>query len=144
MTFMSRPGRGGGSGRRSSFDETGWDGYVPVKVKSFWSLALCGASSHQLPGLLCSEAVGVIRIVGGRTGQKLTSLWVGFSRSEYLPAPRFSLEDEDAVGTLVLPEACFAPWLEVLKSSRAYFRIGGDGHGNALASEMNFLQAAPA
>lgn len=145
MTSMpvSRSGRGLGVDARSSIVGADWGGYVPVKVKSFWSLALCGTASHQLPGLLFSQAVGAIRIVGARSGHTSTSLWIGFSRGEELPAPQFSLESDDAVGAMVLPGGCFGAWLEVLKSPQAYFRIGGDGRGNALASELDFLEAVP-
>jgi hypothetical protein len=85
------------------------------------------------------SAAGVIEIAGGRQGRHSTALWVGFSfaNENELPEPSFVLSEQMAVGTLVLPAALFQSWLAIL-SQPAYFRIGGDGRGNAISSDITF------
>lgn len=119
-----------------------WNGQVVIKVKSFRTLILNGLQAYRLPGVDVPCALGAIEVVGTRSGQYRTSLWVGFSREKQLPYPGFSVDSGDAVGTLVVPDTCFAPWLEILKSPQAHFRIGSDGLGNAIASDANLLEGA--
>jgi hypothetical protein len=117
-----------------------WNGHVVIKVKGFRALALNGLRTYSLQGVDVPHALGVIEVVGSRSGQYSTSLWIGFSREAQLPDPGFRVEAGEAVGTLVVPDTCFTPWLEILKSPQAHFRIGDDGQGNALASDPSLLE----
>lgn len=118
-----------------------WSGYIAIRVKGFRSMALNGSKPYRLADIDVPHALGVIEVVGARSGLAYTSFWIGFSRDSKLPGPGFSLDSGNAVGTLVLPDSCFMPWLEILKSPHAHFRIGGDGLGNALASDLSLLES---
>lgn len=112
-----------------------WQGYVPVRVKSYRSAAMSGTTHFSSDFLEVPLAAGVLEIVGGRLGRQYASLWVGFSLAAVFPAPSFVLTEQQAVGSLVLPAILFNPWLTLL-SRPAYFRTGGDGQGNAISSDL--------
>jgi len=114
-----------------------WSGYVPIRVKTRRVLGLDGQGKFTSDYLEVVSAAGVIEIAGGRQGRHSTALWVGFSFANKLPEPSFVLSEQMAVGTLVLPATLFQAWLEIL-SQPAYFRIGGDGRGNAISSDITF------
>lgn len=119
---------------------TKWQGAVVIKLKTHRALALSGTVPFQLNDFEVPQATGIIELIGGRTGSAATSMLVGFTGCEHRPLPTFTLQGDQALGTLVLPGHYFATWLEVAKSSAAHFRIGGDGRWNALASDAAFLQ----
>ena len=116
-----------------------WTGYVPMRLKTMRAVALNGTSSYSGEFLEVPKAVAVLELSGGRTGRYSTALWVGFSLAveSELPPPTFLLGDNTATGSLVLPAMLLSPWLQLL-GQPSYFRIGGDGRGNAISSDMSF------
>lgn len=116
-----------------------WTGYVPIRLKTMRAVALNGTSVFSGEFLEVPKAAAVLELSGGRTGRYSTALWVGFSSAieSELPPPTFLLGDNTATGSLVLPAMLLSPWLHLL-SQPAYFRIGGDGRGNAISSDMSF------
>lgn len=115
-----------------------WDKYVPIRVKGHRVIALSGQDTYSSEFLEVPLAVGIVEVTGVRVGHQHASLRVGFSLAETLPEPSFIQTENEAVGTLVLPVSLFHPWLIVL-GQPAYFRIGGDGKGNAVSSDLSFL-----
>lgn len=114
-----------------------WTGYVPIRVKSVRVAAFDAIGDHLSAHLQFAKAAGAIELVGGRIGSHFAELHVGFSLADVRPTPTFHLTDSMAVGTLVLPGHMLSSWL-LLLNRQAFFRIGGDGLGNAISSDVSF------
>ena len=121
--------------------EDDWRVYVTLKVKGLRAIALPGREPFVIQGFEVPRAIGLIELVGPRKGLISTCLRIGFSLSESLAPPTFTLRGGEAIGTITLPADCFGPWMDIAKAQHAHFRIGGDGAHNAIASDASFLPA---
>ncbi|PWW47725.1 hypothetical protein [Melaminivora alkalimesophila] len=118
-----------------------WESYVTIKVKSVRAIALSGLHDFAEGDFHVPMATGFIELVGARAGALRTALQIGFSPAAELPPPGFELYESLALGTLVLPAACFGSIVQLVHSPTAHFRIGGDGRHNAIATEAPLLQS---
>lgn len=111
------------------------------KVKVFRALGLAGGRPYCRDGFAVPEAIGAIEVVGSKAEGVPTTLRIVFSNARSLPPPSFQSTLGEGVGTLALPAAAFGSYLALLQAPRAFFRTGGDGSRNALASEKSMLEA---
>lgn len=114
--------------------------YSIHKVKVFRAMGSAGARPYCRDGFEVTDAIGSIEVVGSKTDGVPTRLRIVFSTAKPLPAPQFHASDKEAVGSLALPAAMFGTYLALLQAPRAFFRTGGDGQQNALASEKRMLE----
>lgn len=109
-------------------------------VKAFRVIALSGKLEYREDGITVPEAGGVIELTGARTNGMLPTLWIGFTDALVKSPFSFKVTELGAVGTLILPRASFAAYLALANTPHAYFRLGGNGALNALASERSVLE----
>ena len=119
-----------------------WDSYVTTKVKSLRAIALSGLRTFSEGGYSIPFATGFIELMGMRAGARKTVLQIGFTASPEIAAPSFVLLEAAAIGTLTFPSSCFGSILQFANCPTAHFRIGGDGSGNAIATEPTLLQTS--
>lgn len=121
---------------------TDWDMLQVVKAKSVRSLVLTGKRDYLAHGLTFRKPCGVIELVGSRTGHRATTLLAVFTHHpDDGTIPGFSLPQGDALGTMLLRVDAFAGFLQLVSGPSVYFRLGGTGEDNAIASDAAMLQS---
>lgn len=117
-----------------------WKTPQVIKAKSVRSLALGGTMDHFAHGLRFNRPCGVIEIAGARTGHCATGLLMVFSKHASEGIPGFLLREGDALGIMLHPAESFAGCLQIVSSPSLYFRLGGTGEDNAVATDITLLQ----
>lgn len=118
---------------------TDWQVGGIVKARAFRVAAHGGHEACSNGVYTVERCVGSIELTGNKAGQTHTTLLIGFSLAPELPAPSFSIESREAIGTLTLPAHLFGAFLAIVHAAPLYFRMGGDGACNAIANDATFL-----
>ncbi|MDP4078969.1 hypothetical protein, partial [Acidovorax sp. A1169] len=119
---------------------TDWNRGAIVRAKTVRSAAFSGLHPHEHFGYEIERCTGLIELIGAKVGSTSTHLFIGFSKATQLPDPTFEYGSGEAIGTLTLPPDQFSSMLFIAHSASVYFRMGGDGTWNAIATDASLLR----
>ena len=121
-----------------------WDDGEVIKVRGVRVIALSGHATYSDRDYVLEQAVGCIEVIGNRVATRGTVLLIGFTLATTLPPATFAMAEDEAVGTMTLPASCLSAYIMMANSPAAYFRMGGDGSHNALATDASSLRVQAA
>lgn len=120
---------------------TNWEMPQVIRAKSIRTLVLSGTRDHETHGLLLRKPLGLIELIGSRSGLYSTIMLAVFGRHVGETPPKFAAQDGAALGIMHLPSESFAAFLQMVSGPSVYFRMGASGDANAIATDMIMLQS---
>ena len=117
-----------------------WHAPEFIRAKSIRSMALSGLQNLNLYNLEITKPLGIVELLGSRTGIVSTVMLVVFSceSESQEKMPSFHCDGEYAVGTLSFPVSMFSGILQLVSSPNVYFRIGYGADCNRISTDALF------
>lgn len=119
---------------------TNWEVPQVLRAKSVRTAVLSGTKDQVTHGLTLQNPLGLIELIGSRSGLYSTVMLAIFSLQVDKSIAKFSIQDKTALGTMFLPIESFAGFLQIVSSPAVYFRMGASGDDNAIANDALMLQ----